>query len=151
MAQINPEGGRHAHTPNKYWNSYVLLYRKQARQKRWGWGRRNAKSVALTFRSNIFARYCSLKLWTTIMAYNKSRTTQDHNLKKLQWALVPNATYQVSLQSTNQPIISVEEDITIYGCGSPLGHVTKIIQNNFCFPDHRRLLFHGDTYSQTVP
>ena len=43
--------------------------------------------------------------------------------------------YQVSLQSTNQPSISVEENITIYGCGSSLGYVTKIIQQNFCFSD----------------
>ena len=59
---------------------------------------------------------------------------QDHYLKKPQWALVFTATYQVSLQWTNQPIISVKEDITIYGCGSPLSHVIKIIQKNFCSP-----------------
>ena len=57
---------------------------------------------------------------------------QFHYLKKLQWALVSNATYQVSLQWTNQPSISVKEDITIYGCGSPLSHAIKIIQKNFC-------------------
>ena len=51
---------------------------------------------------------------------------QDHYLKELQWALVSNATYQVSLQWTNQPSISAKEDITIYGYGSPLGHVIKI-------------------------
>ena len=59
---------------------------------------------------------------------------QYHYLKKLQWALVSTATYQVSLQWTNQPSISVREDITIYGCGSPLGHVIKIIQKNFYSP-----------------
>ena len=56
----------------------------------------------------------------------------------------------LSLQSTNRPSISVEEEITIDGCGSLLGHMAKIIQKNFCSPDPRRLLFHGDTHSETV-
>ena len=59
---------------------------------------------------------------------------EDHYLKKLQWALVSTATYQVSLQCTNQPSMYVKEDITIYGSGRPLGHVIKIIQKNFCSP-----------------
>ena len=56
---------------------------------------------------------------------------QDYYLKKLQWALVSTATYQVSLQWTNQPSISVKEDITIYGCGSSLG---------LCDQDHSKEL-----------
>ena len=38
------------------------------------------------------------------------------------------------MQSTNQPTISVE-DFAIYGRGSPLGHVIKLIQRNVCSPD----------------
>ena len=59
---------------------------------------------------------------------------QDHYLKKLQWVLVTIAAYHASLQWTNQPSISVKEDITIYGCGSPLGNVIEIIQKKFCSP-----------------
>ena len=36
------------------------------------------------------------------------------------------ATYQVSLQWTDQLSISVKEDITIYGCGSPLDHSKEL-------------------------
>ena len=59
---------------------------------------------------------------------------QDHYLKELQWALVSTAIDHVSLQRINQPSISEKEAIAIYGCGSPLGLVIKIIQKNFCFP-----------------
>ena len=39
----------------------------------------------------------------------------------------------IKLQWTNQPSISAK-DISIYGCGRPLGHVINIIQKNFCSP-----------------
>lgn len=55
-------------------------------------------------------------------------------MKKLQWALVVlNATYQVSLQLTNQPTISVE-DITMYGHGSPTGPCEKDYSKEILFP-----------------
>ena len=54
---------------------------------------------------------------------------------------------QVSLQWTNQLSITVKENITIYGCGRPLGHVIKIIQNNFCSPVSRVLDKNSDLQS----
>ena len=83
--------------------------------------------------------HVNIRVILLTLAQNKSRTTQDHNLKKLHvhWTLLPNVTYHVLLQSTNQPSISAE-DIKIYGYGSPFGHVTKIIQKNL-FPDPKRL------------
>ena len=72
--------------------------------------------------------------YLTDLGIKQVKATQDYYLKKLQWALVSTATYQVSLQWTNQPSISVKEDITMYRCGSFLGHVIKIIQKNFYSP-----------------
>ena len=37
----------------------------------------------------------------------------------------------IAMDHANQPDISVQE-ITIYGYGSPLGHVIKIIKKTFC-------------------
>ena len=77
------------------------------------------------------------KSYLTDLDTHNTRTTLDRNLKKLQWALVPIVTHHFSLQSTNQPSISAEEDIIIYDCGSPLGRVTKIIKKNIYSPEQK--------------